>query len=114
VAYIYLTYFEEDDDKLKEVHDSYKRGELLTGELKKMSVEKLQAYVNEFQERRKTVTDEVLAEFMRPRKLESRGNDRVTEMLAKAKLAVRTKEDGKDGEKGKKKKKGKKEGGEGS
>jgi len=96
VSYIYLTYFEEDDEKLKEIYDSYKKGNLLTGELKKMAIEKLQAYVAEFQERRKTVTDEVLAEFMRPRKLESRGNDRVTEMLAKAKLAIRSKASEKD------------------
>ena len=37
VSYIYLTYFEEDDAKLAEVYDSYKKGDLLTGELKPLS-----------------------------------------------------------------------------
>jgi tryptophanyl-tRNA synthetase len=46
---------------------------LLTGELKKMAIEMLQEYVQHFQDRRKLVTDEVLEEFMRPRKLEWRG-----------------------------------------
>ncbi|SPN98810.1 probable cytoplasmic tryptophanyl-tRNA synthetase [Cephalotrichum gorgonifer] len=95
VAYIYLTYFEEDDEKLKSIYDSYKSGELLTGELKKLAVELLQKNVAEFQEKRKEVTDEVLAEFMRPRKLESRATTQVQKLLeeaeAKAKLAVRPK-----------------------
>ncbi|PYH91029.1 tryptophanyl-tRNA synthetase [Aspergillus ellipticus CBS 707.79] len=74
VSYIYLTYFEEDDAKLEEVYKSYKSGELLTGELKKMTIELLQSYVAQFQEKRKEVTDEVLASYMKPRKLEWKGN----------------------------------------
>ena len=74
VSYIYLTYFEEDDDKLAEVYKNYKAGTLLTGELKKMAIELLQEYVQQFQTRRAAVTDEVLENFMRPRKLEWRGN----------------------------------------
>ncbi|KEZ46686.1 Tryptophan--tRNA ligase, cytoplasmic [Scedosporium apiospermum] len=87
VSYIYLTYFEDDDEKLKEVYDTYKKGELLTGELKKMAIELLQQYVAEFQEKRKDVTDEVLDEFMRPRKLESKGNTQLQAKLAN--LALR-------------------------
>jgi tryptophanyl-tRNA synthetase len=74
VSYIYLTYFEEDDEKLKKVYDDYKAGTLLTGELKQMAIALLQEYVAEFQERRAKVTDEVLEQFMKPRKLEWRGN----------------------------------------
>ncbi|KNG88060.1 tryptophanyl-tRNA synthetase, cytoplasmic [Aspergillus nomiae NRRL 13137] len=74
VSYIYLTYFEEDDAKLEEVYKSYKSGELLTGELKKMAIEALQEYVHHFQERRGLVSDEVLDEYMRPRKLVWEGN----------------------------------------
>ncbi|KAI9039971.1 tryptophanyl-tRNA synthetase, partial [Aspergillus affinis] len=74
VSYVYLTYFEEDDAKLEEIYKSYKSGELLTGELKKMAIETLQKNVLEFQEKRKLSTDEVLNEFMRPRKLEWKGN----------------------------------------
>lgn len=74
VSYIYLTYFEDDDAKLEEIYTSYKRGDLLTGELKKMTIELLQEYVQQFQEKRKLVTDEVLEEYMRPRKLQWGGN----------------------------------------
>lgn len=74
VAYIYLTYFEEDDAKIAKVYEDYKKGELLTGELKKLAIDVLQKYVEEFQARRKEVTDEVLAAFMTPRKLEWKGN----------------------------------------
>ncbi|PWY87464.1 tryptophanyl-tRNA synthetase [Aspergillus heteromorphus CBS 117.55] len=74
VSYIYLTYFEEDDAKLEEIYKSYKSGELLTGELKKIAIELLQGYVAQFQEKRKEVTDEVLAAYMKPRRLEWKGN----------------------------------------
>ncbi|KAH8177349.1 tRNA synthetases class I (W and y) domain-containing protein [Sarocladium implicatum] len=74
VSYIYLTYFEEDDAKLEDVYKKYKSGELLTGELKKMCIELLQKQVAEFQESRAKVTDEILESFMKPRKLEWKGN----------------------------------------
>jgi tryptophanyl-tRNA synthetase len=74
VSYIYLTYFEDDDELLEKIYNDYKSGDLLTGELKKKAIELLQAYVQDFQQKRATVTDEVLAEYMRPRKLEWRGN----------------------------------------
>lgn len=54
--------------------ESYKKGELLTGELKKMAITLLQEYVRDFQERRKEVTDDVVTQFMTPRKLEWKGN----------------------------------------
>ncbi|KAH6899851.1 putative tryptophanyl-tRNA synthetase [Thelonectria olida] len=74
VSYIYLTYFEDDDEKLEKIYNDYKSGELLTGELKKMAIEALQPFVQEFQDARKLVTDEVLESFMKPRKLEWKGN----------------------------------------
>lgn len=74
VSYVYLTYFEEDDAKLEEVYANYKNGSLLTGELKKMAIELLQEYVRQFQEKRELITDEVLGQYMRPRKLEWKGN----------------------------------------
>lgn len=96
VSYIYLTYFEDDDEKLKKVYDEYKSGELLTGDLKKMAIDLLQEYVAEFQQRRALVTDEVLESFMRPRKLEWRGNPnqpmpKIGTQASSAKLADRTK-----------------------
>ncbi|KAI9699858.1 MAG: hypothetical protein M1820_007033 [Bogoriella megaspora] len=74
VAYTYLTYFEDDDAKLKTIYDEYKAGKLLTGELKKICIEIVQEYVKGFQERRAAVSDEILQEYMTPRKLEWQGN----------------------------------------
>ncbi|CAO3673839.1 unnamed protein product [Rhizopus microsporus] len=64
VAYQYLSFFLEDDEELKRIHDSYKSGELMTGELKKKCIEVLQKFVGEFQERRNAITDETIAYFM--------------------------------------------------
>lgn len=69
-----LSYFEEDDAKLEQVAENYRKGELLTGELKKMAITLLQEYVGTFQERRKQVSDEVMRQYMTPRKLEYKGN----------------------------------------
>ena len=74
VAYQYLTYFEDDDDVLKKYYDEYKAGTMLTGEMKKACIKIMQDYVRVFQERRKEVSEEVLASFMTPRKLEWKGN----------------------------------------
>jgi tryptophanyl-tRNA synthetase len=74
VAYQYLSYFEDDDAKLQQIHDTYKKGELLTGELKATCIKQLQDYVVGFQERRSAVTDEVLKSYMTPRTLQWGGN----------------------------------------
>lgn len=42
----------------------------MTGDLKKECITLLQEYVNGYQTRRKEVTDEVLAHYMKPRKME--------------------------------------------
>ena len=47
----------------------YSSGQMLTGELKKELITILQKLVADVQERRKTVTDEMLKEFTTPRKL---------------------------------------------
>lgn len=39
-----------------------------------MAITLLQEYVKDFQERRKEVTDEVVTQYMTPRKLEWKGN----------------------------------------
>lgn len=52
IAYQYLTFFEEDDKKLKKIHDDYKAGKLLSGELKAILIEKLTAFLGEHQKRR--------------------------------------------------------------
>jgi len=69
ISYQYLSFFEEDDDKLESIRRAYSSGEMLTGELKKELVAILQRIVAEHQERRKTITDDVVLQYMQPRKL---------------------------------------------
>ena len=51
----------------------YSTGKMLSGEIKKELISVLQPLVAQHQERRKLVTDEVVKEFMTPRKLEFPG-----------------------------------------
>ncbi|KAI9881540.1 MAG: hypothetical protein M1830_000103 [Pleopsidium flavum] len=74
ISFQYLTFFLEDDEELERIRVAYEKGEMLTGELKAICIKELQTFVRGFQERRKKVTDEIRDEFMRPRKLEYRGN----------------------------------------
>ncbi|KAL2006910.1 hypothetical protein VTN00DRAFT_9578 [Thermoascus crustaceus] len=74
VPFQYLTFFLEDDDELERIRVAYEKGEMLTGEIKQRCIAELQKYVQGFQERRAKVTDEIRAEFMRPRPLEWKGN----------------------------------------
>ncbi|CCH42765.1 Tryptophanyl-tRNA synthetase, cytoplasmic [Wickerhamomyces ciferrii] len=69
VAYQYLSFFLDDDDKLKQVYDDYKKGEILSGELKKLAIDEITKFVVEFQERRNKIDEEVLDSFMKPHKL---------------------------------------------
>lgn len=85
VAYTYLSYFLEDDAELAELARAYRAGEMLTGEMKQRCVAELQKFVAAFQERRAAVTDELMREFMRPRKLEFQGNPHPTEAAVRGK-----------------------------
>lgn len=69
VAYQYLSFFKDDDEFLKQCDDQYKSGEMLSGEMKKICIETLQAFTKAFQERRAAVDDETLDKFMKPHKL---------------------------------------------
>jgi tryptophanyl-tRNA synthetase len=69
ISYQYLTFFLESDERLAEIKRDYSSGDLLTGYLKKELIGILQRLVAEHQERKKAVTDEVVAQFMTPRKL---------------------------------------------
>lgn len=74
VAYQYLTFFLEDDDLLENIRISYRKGDMLTGELKAKCAAEVYVFVKQFQERRVAVTDEIIDQFMRARQLEWRGN----------------------------------------
>ncbi|MBU0530780.1 MAG: tryptophan--tRNA ligase [Nanoarchaeota archaeon] len=51
--------FEEDDKKLKKIHDDYKSGKLLTGELKQILLEKLTKFLATHQEKREKAKDKI-------------------------------------------------------
>ncbi len=53
VAAQWLKYFEEDDEKLEEIYSKYKRGELLSGEIKAILIEKINEFLAEHQKKRK-------------------------------------------------------------
>ncbi|MCA9478446.1 MAG: tryptophan--tRNA ligase, partial [Nanoarchaeota archaeon] len=52
VSFQWLTFFEEDDQKLKQIYTDYKTGKLLSGELKALAIEKVQHILEEHQKRR--------------------------------------------------------------
>ncbi|MFH0870157.1 MAG: tryptophan--tRNA ligase [archaeon] len=52
VAYQWLTFFEEDDARLKQIHDDYRSGRMLSGELKSIIIEKLNGFLKEHQAKR--------------------------------------------------------------
>jgi len=52
VACQWLKYFEEDDSKLEEIYKKYRKGELLSGEVKKILIDKINELLKEHQKRR--------------------------------------------------------------
>ncbi|HIH91657.1 TPA: tryptophan--tRNA ligase [Candidatus Woesearchaeota archaeon] len=59
VAYQWLTFFEEDDNRLQRVYDDYKSGKMLSGELKQVLIDKLNAFLSEHQKRREKARGQV-------------------------------------------------------
>ena len=49
VSFQYLKLFEEDDSRLSEIYEKYKSGKILTGELKKIAIEKINSYLKPIQ-----------------------------------------------------------------
>jgi len=70
VAFQILKFFLEDDEKLEETRLAYSKGEMLTGEIKKLAIEVLTPIVEEHQKHRKEVTEEVLDQYMVLRNLQ--------------------------------------------
>lgn len=52
VSYQYLAYFLEDSKRLKRIYDEYKSGKMLTGELKKITIDAINSFLKEHQARR--------------------------------------------------------------
>ncbi|XP_058814154.1 tryptophan--tRNA ligase, cytoplasmic [Topomyia yanbarensis] len=69
VSYQLLRFFLYDDEKLESIRIAYNKGELLSGEIKKIAIETLQPIVANHQAKRKEVTEDILDQYMTPRKL---------------------------------------------
>lgn len=59
VSFQYLTYFLEDDKKLKKIYDEYKSGKMLTGELKQIAIEILNKFLKEHQKNREKAKSQI-------------------------------------------------------
>ena len=69
VSYQYLEFFCDDDNIIKEVKTNYPSGKMLTGELKKLTIDCLTKIVNTHQENKKKVNFQVVKSYMTPRQL---------------------------------------------
>jgi len=56
--------FEEDDKKLKKIYDDYKSGDMLTGELKQILIDKLNKFLKDHQKRREKARN-LIGRFVR-------------------------------------------------
>ena len=72
VAYQYLTFFLDDDEKLKDIAEKYSSGKMMTSEVKEELVNVLTKIVLEHQKRRASATEDVVKAFMSVRELEIR------------------------------------------
>ncbi|KAL0819890.1 hypothetical protein ABMA28_007903 [Loxostege sticticalis] len=70
ISFKYLTFFLEDDERLAEIKKAYESGEMLTGELKKIAIDTITPYVQEYQARRAQVTDDVMQRYFEIRQIE--------------------------------------------
>jgi tryptophanyl-tRNA synthetase len=52
IPYQWLNFFEEDDKKLEKIYQDYKSGKLLSGEIKKILIDKLNKFLKEHQKNR--------------------------------------------------------------
>ncbi len=59
VSYQYLTFFLEDDKKLKQIHDDYKSGKMLTSELKQICIDTINKFLKEHQRKRELAKKQI-------------------------------------------------------
>ncbi len=59
VSYQYLTYYLEDDKKLKKIYEDYKSGKMLTGELKEITIGLINKFLKEHQKKKEKAKDQV-------------------------------------------------------
>ncbi len=65
IAYQYMRmFFEPDDKKLKDIHDDYRSGRLLTGELKEIVIQKINEFLKVHQQKRKKAIKQLNKYFL--------------------------------------------------
>lgn len=69
VAYQYLSFFLDDDEKLLRLRDEYQAGTLLAGDMKKELIDVMVPLIRRIQQARAAVTDDIVKAFMTPRRL---------------------------------------------
>lgn len=69
VSIKYLEIFMDDDVRLNEIKEKYKKGEMLTGEVKKVFIEVITNYILGHQERRAKLSDDDVLAFGKVRKM---------------------------------------------
>ncbi|KRH91949.1 Cytoplasmic tryptophanyl-tRNA synthetase, partial [Pseudoloma neurophilia] len=63
-AFQYLRYFLDDDKKLSEIEQEYRKGILSSKDMKGHCIEELQRFIGDFQKRRAQVDQEIIDKFM--------------------------------------------------
>lgn len=63
VSFQYIRFFSNNDEEVNEIQKKYSKGEMLTGELKKLAVGVMKGVISSYQEKKKPVTNAVLKEF---------------------------------------------------
>ncbi|KAG5671873.1 hypothetical protein PVAND_002043 [Polypedilum vanderplanki] len=69
VSYHLLKFFQSNDDELEKIRSTYSSGELLSGEIKKHAFECIQEIVATHQETKKTITDDIIDQFVKPKNM---------------------------------------------
>ncbi|CDU20174.1 tryptophan-tRNA ligase [Plasmodium yoelii 17X] len=68
ISYQYLRYLLDDDDKLNEIGEKYKSGELLSGEIKKILIDVVVDLIQTHKKKRDSLTDDQIDYFFNPNK----------------------------------------------
>lgn len=74
IAFQYLRFFLEDDDELARIGEEYSNGRMMTGEIKEICAKVLTEFIQEYQERRKEVTDEDVKLFTKVRPIDPKSS----------------------------------------
>eukprot|EP00761_Pharyngomonas_kirbyi_P013133 gb/GECH01013160.1/.p1 GENE.gb/GECH01013160.1/~~gb/GECH01013160.1/.p1 ORF type:complete len:420 (+),score=95.87 gb/GECH01013160.1/:1-1260(+) len=70
IPYHWLRFFMDDDAALADIAERYASGAMLSGEIKKVLIDTVTPIIQEHQERRGRITDEDVAQYMKPRPLQ--------------------------------------------